>query len=111
MSLLVSLADIRDGIIIVYGIIGIVFFFIAAIVTLIVGLTVKSLLKNVNGMMNDSVKPALASIKDTADTIRGTTDFVGRSAVMPIAKTYGAFAGLKKGLGVLGGLKRGRPAK
>jgi hypothetical protein len=111
MSLLVSLAEIRDFVIILYGIIGVIFFFVAAIVTLVIGFAVKSLLKNVNNMMDESVKPVLSSIKDTADTIRGTSDFVGRTAVMPIAKTYGAFAGLKKGLGVLGGLNRRRPAK
>jgi hypothetical protein len=108
MPILVSLADIRDGVVIVYGIIGILFFFIAAIVTLVIGLTVRSLLRSVNDVIEGSVKPTVDSIKETADTIRGTTDFVGRTAVTPIVRTYGAFAGVRKGLGVLSGVSRRR---
>jgi hypothetical protein len=76
-------------------------------VTLIIGLTVRGLLRNVRELLDDSVKPTVNSIRDTADTIRGTTQFVGRTAVTPIARTYGIFAGVKQGLGVLGKM-RGR---
>ncbi|HLF78521.1 MAG TPA: hypothetical protein VJB57_13650 [Dehalococcoidia bacterium] len=100
MSLL-SIADIRDIVVIVYGIIGIVFFFAAIIVLLVLGFSLKGLIKMVREMLDDSVKPTLESIKDAAETVRGTTEFVGRTAVTPIAKTYGAFAGLRRGLGVL----------
>ena len=71
-----------------------------------VGLTIKGLIKNVNALLNDSVKPALASVQEVANTVRGTTDFVGRTTVAPIAKVYGMFAGVKKGASVLSGLKK-----
>ena len=109
MTLLASLADFRDLIIVIYGIIGIIFFFVAIVITVAVGLTVKGLIKNVNGLINDSVKPALSSVTDVANTVRGTTDFVGRTTVTPIVKAYGMFAGVKKGASVLGGFaKRGK---
>jgi hypothetical protein len=58
--------------------------------------------------MDESIKPTLGSVQEVANTVRGTTDFVGRTAVAPIAKAYGMFAGVKKGASVLGGLaKRG----
>src|SRR3954471_2469650 len=108
MTVLASLADFRDVIVIVYGILGIIFFFVAIVMIVAVGLTVKGLIKNVNVMLNDSVKPALASVQDVANTVRGTTDFVGRTTVAPIAKVYGMFSGVKKGASVLSGLaKRG----
>ena len=106
MTFLASLADFRDVIVIVYGVLGIIFFFVAIVMIVAVGLTVKGLIKNVNGLMNDSVKPALESVQDVANTVRGTTDFVGRTTVAPIAKVYGMFAGVKKGASVLSGLKK-----
>jgi hypothetical protein len=108
MPTLISLADLRDVFIILYGFIGIIFFVIASVIALVVGLTVRGLLRNVNAMLNDSVRPAVSSIREAADTIRGTTDFVGKTAVTPIARTYGIVAGVKKGFGVLSGLNRRR---
>ena len=87
MTVLVALADLRDVVIVIYGILGIIFFFLAIVMIVAVGLTVKGLIKNVNVMLNDSVKPALASVQDVANTVRGTTDFVGRTTVAPIARS------------------------
>lgn len=110
MAPVLSIAEVRDVVVIVYGVIGIVFFFVAVIVLLVLGLTVKGLLRSFSEMLDESVKPTMESIKHAADTVRGTTEFVGKTAVSPIVKTYGAFAGLRKGLGVLSGLS-GRKGK
>ena len=107
---LLSIADIRDIVVIIYGIIGIVFFFVALIVLLMLGFSAKGLFKMVKDMLNESVKPTMESIKDAAESVRGTTEFVGKTAVAPIVRTYGAFAGVRKGLGVLSGLS-GRKGK
>jgi hypothetical protein len=111
MPLILSLADVRDVVVIVYGIIGIVFFAIAVIVVIVVGMSAKGLIKAVRGMLDESVKPALASVKDAADTVRGTTEFVGRTAVAPVVKVYGTAAGIKKALSVLSGIKAMRGKK
>jgi hypothetical protein len=109
MTVLATLADLRDVVIVVYGILGIIFFFIAIVFTVVLGLTVKGLIKNVQSLLNDSVKPALSSVTDVANTVRGTTDFVSRTTVTPIVKAYGMFAGVRKGASVLGGFaKRGK---
>ena len=107
MNVLVSLADVRDIIVIVYGVVGIVCFFIAIVVLAITGLSVKGLIKTVRDLIDESVKPTVDSIKGAADTVRGTTEFVGRTAVTPIVRTYGMAAGVKKGFSVLTSL-RGR---
>jgi hypothetical protein len=110
MSALLSVADIRDWVIVVYGIIGIIFFFVALIVTIVLFFTVKGLFGAVRNAIDESVVPALTSVREAADTVRGTTEFVGRTAVTPVAKAYGTYAGIKKGLSVLSGLK-GRKSK
>src|SRR5687768_6680731 len=101
MPLLVALADVRDVFIIIYGVLGIIFFFIASIVTLVIGLTVRALLRSARDLLDESVKPAVGSIREAAETVRGTTEFVGRTAASPIIRTYGMIAGARKGLGVL----------
>ena len=78
MPLLVSLGDLRDIVVIVWGIISAVFFFIAIIVALMIGFSVKGLLKKVRELLDDNVKPTLDSVKEAADTVRGTTEFVGQ---------------------------------
>jgi hypothetical protein len=105
MPLLVTLGEVRDVVIIVWGIIGALFFAVALIVALMIGFTSKGLLNSVKAMLDDSLKPALTSVKDAADTVRGTTEFVGRTAVTPVVRAYGTFAGVKKGLGVLTSFK------
>jgi hypothetical protein len=104
MPFLATLGDVRDVFIIIYGAAGIIFFFVGIVILIALYFTLKGLLKSVSGLMDESVKPTLASVKDVADTVRGTADVVGRNAVAPIAKTYGTVAGLRRGLGVLSGL-------
>jgi large-conductance mechanosensitive channel len=91
--------------VIIYGIVGATFFFAGLVITTAVGVAIFGAFKKVSSVLDDSVIPALTSVKEAADTVRGTTEFVGRTAVAPVAKAYGTFAGIKKGLSVLSGLK------
>ena len=104
MTLLFSLEDARDIVVVLYGILGILFFIVGLIVALLLFLSVRGLIGSVKDMIDDSVKPTLDSVRDTAKTIQGTTEFVGQSAVRPIMRTYGMVAGIRRGLGVLSGL-------
>ena len=109
MTLLSTLADVRDVVVIVTGIIEILFFIAATVMTVILGLLIRSLLKTVRGLLDETVRPAVDSVRDAAQTVRGTTEFVGETAASPIVRAYGTFAGVRKGLGVLSGLgRRGR---
>ena len=105
MPLLVTLAELRDVVIVVWGVISALFFAAALIVVLMIGFSARGLINMVKGMLDDSVKPTLTSVKDAADTVRGTTEFVGRTAVTPVVRAYGTVAGVKKGLSVLGSFK------
>jgi hypothetical protein len=100
-----SLSESRDIVVVVFGIVGATFFFAALAITTAVGLATLGLFNKLRSLIDESLAPTLHSVKDAADTVRGTTEFVGRTAVAPVAKFYGTFAGIKKGLGVLSGLK------
>jgi hypothetical protein len=80
------------------------------VITTAVGLAALGLFSKLRSLIDESVAPALGAVKDAADTVRGTTEFVGRTAVAPVAKAYGTFEGLKKGISILSGLK-GRDKK
>src|SRR5688500_19908644 len=97
MPLLVTLAELRDVVIVIWGIIGALFFAVALVVVLMIGFTSKGLLNSIRAMLDDSVKPTLTSVKDAADTVRGTTAFVGRTAEVRVVRSYGTFAGTSYG--------------
>ena len=94
----------RDWVIIVTGIIIGAFFFVALVLTVVLGLVVKALLGKVSSLLDDNVKPLLGSAKQTADHVKGTTSFMSGAAVTPIVRTYGVVAGVRRAVGVIAGL-------
>jgi hypothetical protein len=82
-------------------VVGATFFLTGLVIMSAIGVAIFGLTKKVQTALDESVVPALNSVKEAADTVRGTTEFVGRTAVAPVAKAYGTFAGIKKGLAVL----------
>jgi hypothetical protein len=97
-------ATFRDWVIIVMGICVAAFFFVGLVVTVVLGLLVRALLRKTSALLDDSVKPLLASAKDTADHVKGTTTYVSGATVTPIVRTYGVIAGVRRAVGVLAGL-------
>ena len=106
MGFLVSLADIRDVFIIVYSLLGIIVLLALVGLLFLIYLAFRNLHRTVRELIDDSVKPTLGSIRETAENIKGTTEFVGQTAVSPIIRTYSMAAGVRRGLGVLTGLTR-----
>ena len=107
MSLLVSLADLRDVVIVVWGVISAIFFLIGIVIAALVGISLRKLFQKVHVLMDDDVKPTLESVKDAAETVRGTTEYASRTVVIPIAEAYATVAGVKRALSVFGKV-RGR---
>jgi hypothetical protein len=94
----------RDWVIIVTGIIIGAFFFVALVLTVVLGLIVKALLGKVSSLLDDNVKPLLGTAKQTADHVKGTTSFMSGAAVTPIVRGYGVVAGVRRAVGVIAGL-------
>lgn len=99
-----DLEELRDIVIVVYGIMGAVALFVGMVVILVVGLAARSLIANVNSTLRDSVVPTLNSARDTVDNVRGAASFVSDTAVSPVIRLYSLFAGLRRGLAVFLGL-------
>ncbi len=94
----------RDWVIIFMGIAVAVFFSVALVFTIVLGLLARVLMKKSLSVIDENVKPTLTSVKASADNIKGTTLYVSQAAVTPIVKAYGIAAGVRRAAGVLSGL-------
>src|SRR5438067_8173246 len=75
------LIDLRDIVVIIWGILSIILLLTLVLVVFILTLSVKRLIAEVNDLLNTGVKPVLASARESADNVAGTTRFVGDKAV------------------------------
>ena len=103
-----SLEELRDLVIVVWGILGIVFLAVALVLTVVVGLTARGLMSTVQTLLRDDLQPTLRSARQTVDSIRGTTSFVSETAVAPVIRVYGVVSGVRRFMSVLGGFKKRR---
>ena len=104
VAYLLFVATFRDWVIIVTGIMIGAFFFTLLLITIVLGMLTRSLLSKLSSMIDDGVKPLLGSAKETADHVKGTTQFVSNAAVTPIVRTAGVVAGVRRAAGVIAGL-------
>ena len=103
-----SLEELRDLVIVVWGILGIVFLAVAIVLGLVVGLSARRLIVTARSLLRDDVQPTLRSARQTVDSVRGATSFVADTAVAPVIRVYGIFSGVRRFLSVLLGFKKRR---
>jgi len=94
----------RDWVVIFMGVAVALFFAVALVFTVVLGLLSRALLKKSLSVIDENVKPTLNSVKGSVDNVRGTTSYVSQAAVTPIVKAYGVVAGVRRAAGVLAGL-------
>ena len=92
-----DLQEVRDVAIIAFTVAGTLLFLVGILVTVVGGFAAIGALRAARKLVDDGVKPMV-------DNARGTITFVSENAVTPIVRTYGFYAGLRRGLGVLSGL-------
>ena len=102
MGPLTFIEDFRDIIIIVFGITALVALTVFVIFTALIGIAVLGLIKSTKATLRDGVGPLMTDAQETARGVKGTTAFVSDSMVRPIIRVYGIYAGLRRGLGVVG---------
>jgi hypothetical protein len=105
-----SLQDWRDIIVIAAGSMMVLVLLVVFLFTVVLGLATRSLLKTVQTLLRGEIAPLLDSVRQSVQNVRGTTAFIGETAVSPIIRVCGAFAGARRMMGVLGGFagRRGR---
>jgi hypothetical protein len=64
------------------------------IVLIVLALTVRRVLV-------EHAAPALDSLKETLDNVKGTTEFAGETVVSPIIRAYSIVSGVRSGIGAI----------
>ncbi|MCG2767639.1 MAG: hypothetical protein ABIK79_04455 [Chloroflexota bacterium] len=80
-----------------------------AVESLIIGVLLSVLLwqlRNLSRMLEEEVKPLLDSANETVGTVRGTSTFLSETVVSPVVRIISTVTGLRRGLGVLSGIRR-----
>jgi len=108
---LVSLAEVRDVVVIVYGAMGVILMLALAIAAFGIWFAVRTLTRKVNALLDDPVRPALEEVRKSAENLRGTSEFMSDTAVHPLIRTVAAARGLRRGAGVLTGIRNLRSKK
>ncbi|MCA9821761.1 MAG: hypothetical protein R3C29_10460 [Dehalococcoidia bacterium] len=95
-----SWSEWRDITIVLWGVIWL----IGAIVWLGVAIAVLFLILTIRRLLRENVVPAVDSLKGTLDNVKGTSEFVGETAVAPIVRVYSIVRGVRSGLGAVTGI-------
>lgn len=103
-TMLWSLAGTRDVIIIATGSVALLLLIVALVFTVIVGVASRILLGTLKTLVKDDVTPLVGEARLTVKQVRGTTAFVSDTAVKPVIRVYGIFAGARRAFTVLVGI-------
>ena len=85
-----ALANARDVAIILLAVES----FVIGVLLIILLLQVRSLVR----LLQEEIKPVIASVQDTVGTVRGTTNIVSEYVVAPVARLASILAGVRQGV-------------
>jgi hypothetical protein len=90
------------------------FFLLAGIISVAVMIALFVLIGLIRKVLKENASPALDSLRQSLDNVRGTTEFAGETIAAPILRVYAVFHGVRSGLGAVTGIGdriRGRKKK
>jgi hypothetical protein len=93
-----SLETLRDLVIVVYGIMGILLFLVLIAVAVVLLLGVRRLMRVSQDVIEDPIRPALADLRESASSVRAASEFWADNAVSPLVKVMAAGRGVKRGV-------------
>lgn len=102
-----SLENLRDIVVIVYGVMGIVLMLGLCIAAFGLWFAIRALSASVQDLIKDPIKPTLQEFQKTAQNVRGTSEFVADSAVHPLIRVMSVGRGIRKGVSTVAGLRKG----
>lgn len=103
-----SLSELRDVVVIVYGVMGVVLMLALTVAAFGLWFAVRALSRVLQDLIKDSVKPTLDDVQQTVKNVRGTSEFIADTAVHPIVRAVAVTRGVKRGLASVTGLRRGK---
>ena len=74
---------------------------LALLVTVILLMALVFLVVTARSVLKENVRPALDSLRDSLDNIRGTTEFAGENVAAPIIRVYSIVRGVRGGLSAI----------
>jgi len=92
-----SLGQWRDIVLILLGI----FWILSGILMVALLVAMLFVVFLVRRILKENAAPALDSLKDTLDSVRGTAEFAGESIVSPIIRVYSVVSGVRTGIGAI----------
>ena len=95
----IDLQELRDIVIVVYGVMGILLLVVLIIATIGVWFAIRVLARALSELLEDPVRPALDEMRATARNVRGTTEFVADAAVHPLIRVIAVGRGVRRGAG------------
>jgi hypothetical protein len=90
-------AEWRDITIVFIGI----FWMVSGLLTVALLVALVFLVITLRGVLKENVAPAIDSLKDSLDNVRGTAEVVGESVVSPIVRIYSVVSGVRSALGAV----------
>lgn len=104
-----DISDVRDLVVIAYGVMGILLFLILIVLAVVVLFAVRGLTRALRELIDDPVRPTLQEFRQTAENVRGASEFASDTAIHPLIRVVSMGRGVRRGIGVVTGLgRRGR---
>ena len=107
----VSLDEARDAAIIIYAVLGIVFFLIAIAAALAIFFAVRMLTGLAREAYEEQARPLIDDVRGTVQSVRGSVEFVSDQAISPMIRVIAVAQGVRRGVETVAGIaRRGRGA-
>ena len=107
----VSLDEARDAVIIIYALLGIVFFLVAIIAALAIFFAVRMLTGLARDAYEEQARPLIDDVRGTVQSVRGSVEFVSDQAISPMIRVIAVAQGVRRGVETVAGIaRRGRRA-
>jgi hypothetical protein len=71
---------------------------IALLLTIVLLMVLVVLAVTLRRILQNNLRPAIDSLRDSLDNLRGTTEFAGETVVTPIIRVYSVVRGVRSGL-------------
>ena len=77
------------------------FWVIAGILLIVLMVVAIFLLLQIRKLLEKNITPAVDSLRDSLDTLRGTAEFAGETVASPLIRAYSIVRGVRSGLGAM----------
>ena len=107
-DLVPSTESARDWVIIIYGLMGILFFTLLVLFLLVIFWQLGNIRRAISELVDDSVRPTLGEVQRTAENVRGASEFIADTAVNPVIRIVSITRGVRRGISSITGIRSRR---